>query len=135
MIRSSRRRAPLLRRGMTLVEVVVAVTILTGAVLGMAGFIAKFGHTVSTVRERERAGQLATERLEEVKSGSPYDSLAARYARVETAIPGYGGLTRTTTLTRVGGPTATMDYVVVTVEVVSARLEKAVRKTTVISQF
>ena len=132
---SRRPRSSPVRRGMTLIEVVVAITILTGAVLGMASFIANFSRTVNAVREQERAGQLATERLEEVKSAAPYDSLAIRYAKVETSIAGYSGLTRSTVIRRVGGPAAKMDYVVVTVDVQSPRLATAVRKTTVISQF
>jgi type II secretory pathway pseudopilin PulG len=123
------------RSGMTLVEIIVAVVILTGALLGMAAFIANFARTANSVREQERAGQLAVERLEEVKGGTPYDSLGARYSRVETGLPGFGSLTRTTTLTRIGGPTAKLDYTIVTVDVASPRLKKPVRKTTVISHF
>jgi type II secretory pathway pseudopilin PulG len=120
---------------MTLVEVIVAMVILTGAVLGMAGYIANFARTANVVREQERAGQLAVQRLEEVKGGMPYDSLGLRYTRTETGLPGFGSLTRTTTLSRIGGPAAKVDYTIVTVDVTSPRLDKAVRKTTVISQF
>lgn len=90
---------------------------------------------MNTVRERERAVQAAVERLEEVKTGSPYDSLNARYARIETDPPGYTGLTRETLVSRIGGVQDKFDYVIITVDVTSERLPKPVRKTTVISRF
>jgi prepilin-type N-terminal cleavage/methylation domain-containing protein len=131
----NRRRHIARRAGMTLVEVIVSIVILAGSALGLAAFVADFSRTVNIVRERERAGQAAVARLEEVKAGSPYDSLRVRYESTELAVPGYPGLRRETLVARVGGPGDEVDYVIVTVDVTSAQLATPVRKTTVISRF
>lgn len=122
------------RLGMTLVESMVAVTILGSVTLGLGAFMAKFTRTASDVRLRAKASQLAAQRLEMIKSAGQYDSLA-RFAGTETDIAGYTGLTRTTIVTQVGGDSAaTVDYRIVTVEVASPILQPVVRKTTAITR-
>jgi prepilin-type N-terminal cleavage/methylation domain-containing protein len=122
------------RLGMTLVESMVAVTILGSVTLGLGAFMAKFTRTASDVRYRAKAAQLAGQRLELIKSAGQYDSLG-KFAGTETDIPGYAGLTRTTIVTRVGDDsTSTVDYKIVTVEVSSPTLQPAVRKTTAITR-
>jgi prepilin-type N-terminal cleavage/methylation domain-containing protein len=129
-----RRRFWRTRLGMTLVESMVAVTILGSVTLGLGAFMAKFTRTASDVRLRAKASQLAAQRLEVVKSAGQYDSLA-KFAGTETDIPGYAGLTRTTIVAQVGGDSAaTVDYRIVTVEVTSPLLQPAVRKTTAITR-
>lgn len=122
------------RLGMTLVESMVAVTILGSVTLGLGAFMAKFTRTASDVRLRAKASQLAGQRLEMINSAGQYDSLS-KFAGTETNIPGYTGLTRTTIVTQVGGDsTSTVDYRIVTVEVTSAILQPAVRKTTAVTR-
>jgi type II secretory pathway pseudopilin PulG len=119
---------------MTLVESMVAVTILGSVTLGLGAFMAKFTRTASEVRLRAKAAQLAGQRLELIKSAGQYDSLG-KFAGTETNIPGYAGLTRTTIVTRVGDDsTSTVDYRIVTVEVTSPQPQPAVRKTTAVTR-
>jgi prepilin-type N-terminal cleavage/methylation domain-containing protein len=132
-----KRAARVVRRwclGMTLVESMVAVTILGSVTLGLGAFMAKFTRTATEVRHSAKAAQLAAQRLEVIKGAGQYDSLS-KYAGTETAIPGYAGLTRKTIVTRVGGDsTSTVDYQIVTVEVTGLTLKAAVRKTTAITR-
>jgi prepilin-type N-terminal cleavage/methylation domain-containing protein len=122
------------RLGMTLIESMIAVTILGTVTLGLGAFMAKFTRTASEVRLRAKASQLAVQRLEVIKSAGQYDSLG-KFAGTETNIPGYAGLTRTTIVTRVGDDsTATVDYRIVTVEVTGTNLQPAVRKTTAVTR-
>ena len=126
------RRRP--RLGMTLVESMVAVTILGSVTLGLGAFMAKFTRTATDVRIRTKAAQLATQRIETIKSAGQYDSLA-RFAATETNLPGYAGLTRQTIVTQVGGDSAsTVDYRIVTVEVTGTGLQSPVRKTTAVTR-
>ncbi len=122
------------RLGMTLIESMVAVTILGSVTLGLGAFMAKFTRTATDVRNRTKAAQLAAQRIETIKSAGQYDSLT-RFVATETNIPGYVGLTRQTIVTRVGGDsTSTVDYRIVTVEVTGTGLQSPVRKTTAITR-
>jgi prepilin-type N-terminal cleavage/methylation domain-containing protein len=123
------------RLGMTLVESMVAVTILGSVTLGLGAFMAKFTRTASDVRLRAKASQLAAQRLEVIKSAGQYDSLS-KFAVTETNIPGYTGLTRKTIIAQIGSSdtSATVNYRIVTVEVTSPQLNPSVRKTTAITQ-
>lgn len=129
--RPARRRR---RLGMTLVESMVAVTILGSVTLGLGAFMAKFTRTATDVRIRTKAAQLAAQRIETIKSAGQYDSLA-KFAATETNIPGYAGLTRQTIVAQVGGDsTSTVDYRIVTVEVTGTGLQSPVRKTTAVTR-
>ncbi|MGH7717917.1 MAG: type IV pilus modification PilV family protein [Gemmatimonadaceae bacterium] len=141
MISTIRRRshtpaAPSRRRaGMTLIEVMVAMAILAGAMLGMGSFVVNFVREVSTTNIRATAGQLVAERLEQVKTASTYLQVDA-YAGSESSIPGHPRYARQTLIKRVGGAASDVyDYKVVTVIVNAPGLAKPVRKTTVIAGF
>jgi prepilin-type N-terminal cleavage/methylation domain-containing protein len=122
------------RLGMTLIESMVAVTILGSVTLGLGAFMAKFTRTATDVRIRTKAAQLAAQRIETIKSAGQYDSLA-KFVATETNLPGYAGLTRQTIVTQVGGDsTSTVDYRIVTVEVTGPGLQGPVRKTTAITR-
>ena len=133
-LRAARRPAPA-RAGMTLVEVIVAITILSGVLLGMAVFVANFSRANNDNRLRAKAGQLAAQRLEEIKGAANYDSLETKYQKTETGLAGYSGFTRQTIIKRVGGTTSTSDYKVITVVVSAPRLKTAMKKTTMVSSF
>lgn len=133
------------RDGVTLVEVIVAITILTGATLVMGGFMAQFARTVGQTQARASASQLVTERLEFARAAGAYSDidtlvrtegppvLTRRTASVVDTFPAYS---RQTWVTRVGGgSTDTLDYRVVTVEVRAPGLATPVRKTTIVSAY
>ena len=135
MIRSRRARA---RRGFTLIEVVVALTILSGALLSLSVFIARMAHSTTNARLLSTATELAADRIELVKSATSYAAIDSLYAATEATIPGpdYVGFARKTLTQHVGGlPSDSVDYRIITVIVTHAALTAPVRKTTSIAAF
>jgi prepilin-type N-terminal cleavage/methylation domain-containing protein len=129
---SVRRRGWIARRGMTLMEVMVALVILTGALLGMGRFITSFSHATTDGALSSTASDLVLDRLEYLKATTPYTNLSS-YAGTEAAIPGYPNYTRITQVLRTN--TASTDYTAITVTVSHPSLAKSVKKTTIISAF
>lgn len=124
------------RQGMTLVEVMIALVMLTTVMLGMGAFMAQYGHAVGTSSAKASARELVAERIEYVKGATQYPSIEATYGGVETSIPGYPGFTRRTLVMRVGGqPGDRFDHKVITVIVDGPGLDKPVKKTSVIAAF
>jgi Tfp pilus assembly protein PilV len=126
------------RRGTSLIEVVIAITILSGAMLGLSAFMVKLTRASSAARLRTEAAQLVSDRMEAVKGAPRYAAIESLYVATESPIMGFPtpGFTRRTLVTHVGGQDAdTIDYRVVTVEVTHARLTTPLRKTTVIAPF
>ena len=140
------RAAQRARRGLSLVEVMVALIILGSVMLGLGMFSAKMSQSTSGSRLKILAGQLANDRLELIKTAPRYSMIESVYVATETNVrdPGYGTLggaspavfTRQTWVTRVGGKvTDTTDYKLVTVQVSSPVMSDQVRKTTAISFY
>jgi prepilin-type N-terminal cleavage/methylation domain-containing protein len=130
------RRSPTPRRGMTLIEVILAIVILSGAMLGLARFGQQFQHNTSTSGMQVIASDLATQRLETIKGFRNYASLITTYgATTETFAgdPVYGGFTRYTKT--ISTSTATDDYVTVTVSVTGNNLTTPIKKSTKIAKF
>ncbi len=117
---------------MTLMEVMIALVILTGALLGMGRFITNFSHASTDGALSSAATDLTLERLEYVKATTPYTNLVS-YAGTEVAIPGYPNYTRVTQVLRTNNASA--DYTAVTVTVTHPSMAKAVKKTTIIGAF
>jgi prepilin-type N-terminal cleavage/methylation domain-containing protein len=133
--RGSRSRV---RRGMTLVEVILAIVILSGTMLGLGNFARKFQHANSGSTSKSLASELAAQRIADTQGYRPYSSLVASYdATTESFTTGvYKGFTRATSAVRCPGcPTATNDYITVTVSVTGNDLTVAVTKTVVIAAF
>ena len=133
------RRATQARRGMTLIEVILAIVILSGAMLGLANFGRKFQHATSESSSQTLASDLAAQRLEDIKGYRVYSTLAATYnGTTETYATDstYKGFTRSTAAVRCSGcPTTTNDYITVTVSVTGNGLTTALKKTTIIAKF
>jgi prepilin-type N-terminal cleavage/methylation domain-containing protein len=124
------------RRGLTLVEVIVALGILGTVLLGLGLFSARFSRATSASRLRITAAQMASERLEQVKSAKTYASIESVYVKTEGTVTGYPGFARKTSVTRTGGGVAdTIDYKTVTVSVTNPQMAGSIRKTTVIAPF
>jgi prepilin-type N-terminal cleavage/methylation domain-containing protein len=124
------------RAGMTLIEVIVALVLLTGALLSMGAFIARYAKVTGAVSRRSEANELVADRLEEVKGALRYSAIDSLYAKTEPTLPGHPGLTRQTLVTRTGGAAPSLyDYKTVTVIVNGPGLTTPSKKTTVISVF
>lgn len=124
------------RAGMSLIEVIIAIVILSGALLSMGGFVQKFAHTVSLTDVRGVAAELAADRIETVKAATSYSAIDSLYRKTESSIPGYPKYTRQTLVQRVGGgATDLVDYKIITVVVSTPALKVPVKKTTIISDF
>jgi prepilin-type N-terminal cleavage/methylation domain-containing protein len=125
------------RAGFSLVEVVVAMTILTGALLGFAYIAQRFTRSNSDVLTRTLASELATARIEQIKGSRSYATLVTTYNGTTESWSGtsaWSGFSRRTVVARTG-PTATKDYVTVTVVVTGRSLNPALRRTTSIAAF
>jgi prepilin-type N-terminal cleavage/methylation domain-containing protein len=129
----------LVRRGMTLIEVIIAVVILSGAMLGLANFGRLFQHNVSTASGQTLASDLATQQIETIKAWRAYATLVATYNNMTETFasnPVYSGFTRTTKAVRCAGcPTATNDYITVTVTITGNNVPAPLAKTTIIAAF
>lgn len=124
------------RSGMTLVEVIVSIVLLTGALLSMGAFIARYANVQGTMQRRIEANELVADRLEEVKGALQYATIESNFAKTEATITGHPGLTRQTLVTRTGGAAPSLyDYKTVTVIVNGPGLKTPSKKTTVISVF
>jgi prepilin-type N-terminal cleavage/methylation domain-containing protein len=139
MMRSAaafRRRAGLKNRdGFTLVEVIIASVILTGALLAMAGFSVRYQQIDGKARLLSRAQQAATQRLETVRSSQPYNQLDTMQT-TESTVDGFPGYSRITKVTHVGGTTSdTVDYRIVTVKVLTPNGTHSVQKTSIVGAF
>lgn len=124
------------RSGMTLIEVIVAMMLLTGALIGMGAFLARYANISGNMARRIEANELVADRLEQVKGAIRYSAIDSIYAVTESSIPSHPGLTRQTLVTHTGGAAPSFyDYKTVTVIVNGPGLKAPSKKTTVISVF
>lgn len=124
------------RSGMTIIEVIIAVMLLSGALLGMAAFIARYANVSGTMQRRVEANELVADRLEEVKGAIRYSAIDSIFAKTEPTITGHPGLTRQTMVQRTGGAAPSLyDYKTITVIVNGPGLKTPSKKSTVISVF
>jgi prepilin-type N-terminal cleavage/methylation domain-containing protein len=123
-------------RGMTLVEVLVALVLMAGVLLALGRFSGTLARTTGTARLLATATQLVGDRLETVKTSPRYTAVESLYVATENNLTDFPGFVRQTTVLRVGGlSTDSLDYKIVTVQVSHASMPKAVKKSTVISVF
>ena len=126
------------RPGFSLVEVIVALGILTAALLGLALFVSRMAHTTSDARLLGTASELAVNRIEDIKSSTDYASIDT-FAVTESSIQGsptYAGFTRKTLVKHVGGAvTDSVDYRIITVVITNPVMSASVTKTTAIASF
>jgi prepilin-type N-terminal cleavage/methylation domain-containing protein len=138
-LRTRGRRATLARRGMTLVEVMIAIVIMSGAMIGLARFGGLFEHTTAKANDMSLASDLSVLRIEQIKAYRVYASIVSTFNSITETYatdPVYKGFTRTTVAVRCSGcPTSTNDYVTVTVTVTGRSLVSPIAKTTIIAVF
>ncbi len=138
---SGRRRVP--RTGMTLIEVIIAVMILSGVLIGLSNFTRRFQRLTTNHAALATASELATARLEIVAQHRIYATLVATFnGTTETSatsaasppMTGYPGYTRSTAVVRTG-PSTTADYVTATVTVTHVPTGTTIKKSLVIAAF
>ncbi len=130
----SRQAHPSLRRGMTLIEVMIALSIITTSMLGLGAFLPNFMHVSAKGTILSAASDLAVSRLETIKAWPTYSSLATTFNATETTgLTGCTGCHRVTLVTHTS--TASADYETVSVTVTGPNITTPVEKTTVIASF
>lgn len=126
----TRRAAP--RAGLTLLEVMVALTILGTALLGMSEYGRRFATTNQKVGLQNTALDIATERIERIKAERNYatmDTLAGTHSINVNGVV----FTRVTSIVRTQN--SQVDFKIVTVAVQRATMPTPVKKTTAIARF
>lgn len=128
------------RAGMTIIEVLFAIVILSGVMLSLARFGQAFTRATADAATLATASDLAVARIEAVKAHGDYATLVATFddatetaadATADPSMAGHEGFVRTTQLVRT--QTDTTDYVTVTVTVTSPSLASPVAKTVLIA--
>lgn len=126
--------APRVRRGMSMIEVVVAVMILGGALLSMGMFVTNYARTTRSTNTRALGGQLVSTRIEEIKTWNNYYTLISTFTATEVAVlPGFD---RRTYTSRIGGTSGTkQDHILVTVAVYGKAIPDTIKNTIAIPRF
>jgi prepilin-type N-terminal cleavage/methylation domain-containing protein len=121
--------------GMTLIEVIIALSILAVVVLGMGQFAFNFSRTERQSEARTIAVNLADQRLSLIRSSPNYSTIDSIFGVAEPTITGFPSYARSTTIVHTGGPlpTYSTDYKTITVRVTSPALKTAVVKTVVVA--
>jgi type II secretory pathway pseudopilin PulG len=123
-------------KGMTLVEVIVAMMLLVGVVLVLGGFSAKFAMASNQAHLVVLANEMAATRLDAVRQQPSYlaiDTLVHANDSVKADASWYHLQTQ---VVRIGGATTdSVDYKLVTVTVTHPAMRKIVTKTTAVAAF
>ena len=116
------------RSGFTLLEVAIAVSIMSGVLLVLATTTGRFMHTVTLDQVRTQANVAADAHIAYIRLWPSYDSLGTFFDRTDanTPLPGW---TRRTTVTQFGGSGQATDFSRVTVEVIAPTLNDTVQRT------
>lgn len=120
------------RAGLSLLEVMVAMTILGTALIGMAEYGRRFANTNQKAGLQNLALDIATERIERIKAERNYttmDTLAGTHSVTANGVT----FTRVTYIVRT--QTAQVDYKTITVSVNRATMTAPIKKTSAIARF
>lgn len=123
------------QRGVTLIEVIIAMVILTVVLLAMGSFAVNFTRGVRQSDARTIAVNLADQRLSEIRSSPNYSNLEATFVATEATIAGFPRYTRVTQIVRTGGPLPLNpnDYKTVTVTVTAPGITNPIKKTIIVA--
>jgi prepilin-type N-terminal cleavage/methylation domain-containing protein len=130
------------RRGMTIIEVLFAIVILSGVMLALSRFGNEFSRASRNGAIIATASDLAGARIEVVRSHTDYSTLISTFnGSTETSgspdarpsMTGYDGFVRETKVVDSGDDSA--HYVTVTVVVTSAQLTRPISQSVVIGVF
>ena len=121
------------RAGFTLVEVMLALVILSVVVLGVGATTARFLQVVTTSERSSAALQLVNDRLELVRLHPDYSTLDSTFAGEEAGFPSLPDLRRVTQVVRFGGTGQATDFKRVTVTVSGPGLLAPVARTVTVA--
>ena len=116
-------------KGFTLVEVIIAMLIMSTVLLAMAGATASLIHVVTVADRNTAALQLVDSRVEQIQLDPNYASLDSTYVGSETNFPTLTGYVRRTNIVRFGGTGQAVDYKKITVTVTGPGLLQPVART------
>ena len=130
-----RTTTPRNRRGMTLIETLIAVTILATALIGLGDFLGHFAHATKVSSLQQRALDFTADRIDSVKHSPDYAAIDTM-AGTEMISADSATYTRRTIVEHIGGGASdTLDYRIVTVAVTMPTGGTPIRKTTIIASF
>lgn len=121
------------RHGFTLVEMLLSIVVLAIILASVARYTSQYLHTVTISTTRTAAAEVARERIGLVDMDPSYTNLGATWAGTQTGFPGYPGMTRTTSVSRVTGNNPRRDYTIVTVRVTEPTMGAPLHVTTVVA--
>ncbi len=113
------------RRGFTLIEVILALTILLVVLMLLATSTGRTVHTAAIASAQAAAQELALDRIESIRADPRYDAIDTLYTGTETSFPTLPGYSRTTRIVRVGGIGQANDYKRITVTVTGPTVSKS----------
>jgi prepilin-type N-terminal cleavage/methylation domain-containing protein len=119
------------RGGFSMVEVLIALSVLSGIVLMMAPTAAKFPSAVANSQRRVQAAAVAEAQIALIRVYPQYDSLTPRFNGAAAGVP-FPGWTRTTSVVRNGAGT-TADLTRVTVTVTGPGLPVPIKRTATVA--
>lgn len=120
------RHSPSDQRGFSLIEVVIALTILSSVVMMMAVPAGRFMSTVNKSQRQVQAAAAANAQIALVRTYPVYDSLRVKFDSTRNNTP-FTGWTRTTTVARTGAGT-TSDITRVTVTITGSGLATPIKR-------
>ena len=122
------------RDGFTIVEVLLALLLLSFMVMGFQAATGEIIHYAAQSDRESIAVQIVEDRIDIIRLDPDYAELESRYEIVESTLAGYPGFVRTTNVVRTQQAQATgvLDYTKITVTVTSPSLRGPVARTIVI---
>jgi len=120
------------RDGFSLVEVVVALTILSVAVLGLSASVMSLTTSAASAELKALALEAADDRIVELRMDPRYASLDTLYSGTETGIVMTGG-TRVTTVTHVQSSDPPLDFKRISVTVTLPHLPAPISRQIVVA--
>lgn len=121
------------KAGFTLIEVVMALVILSVVMLGLAATTGRLLSQAAENSYQATAVELAHDRLETVLADPDYDGLSATYEGTETGFPGYPDLERTTSVVSMDQDGDDVDAKKVTVTMDGPGLSEPLSRTVVVA--
>jgi prepilin-type N-terminal cleavage/methylation domain-containing protein len=126
---------PRRRSGMTLVEVIVSMMIMTGVLLALGRFTYQFSQSASQAHMVILANELAVNRLDEVRQQANYSTVLTMKGKRNVTADGRA-FTESTYVKQTGGAAGDLtDFITVTVVIQNPLLKKRIAKTTAVAAY